>query len=266
MLNFHWMHRSQDSDFKFIESFSKVLDDAGYYSVLHVYDPLNSDYFVKVARAMTLGQKLKHMFAIRTYAVSPEFLSMICKSFDEIETNRIMLNIVSGDKYQMLNETEVDGVIGVDISESNSRISHTEKFMNKFVNLNLFKSLKSKLEMVMSGSSEHTLKLAKEYGDYNLAMIDQYLEDPLRYLNEKIIVGFAIIVVETHGEKIFYEKLVEDSVAAHWTIIGTDYEIKEKLNSFELMGITDVLLALHQFDRAPDRIHQLVSDINKGIL
>ena len=53
------MHRSQDSDYKFIQSFSKILDDAGYYSVLHVYDPLNSDYFIKVARAMTLGQDRK---------------------------------------------------------------------------------------------------------------------------------------------------------------------------------------------------------------
>ena len=89
-LEFHWMFNNTILTGNSLQEYSKVLDESNYKSMLLVYDPKHPDYFTRVANIIDKNQTIQYMFAIRTYAISPEFLSMMCESFNEIQENRIV--------------------------------------------------------------------------------------------------------------------------------------------------------------------------------
>jgi hypothetical protein len=90
MMRFNWLHRGYTQDVATVEELIKELDGYGYYSVLLTYHSKADDYFIKAARVLTNKQKIKLMLAIRTYAISPEYLSMICKSLNHISNEKII--------------------------------------------------------------------------------------------------------------------------------------------------------------------------------
>ena len=77
MIRLHWMSRVEDMSIDGLSKLSDKLDDIGYYSLLLVYHSLIADNWMKAARILNKNHKLKYMIALRTYAVSPEYLSLI---------------------------------------------------------------------------------------------------------------------------------------------------------------------------------------------
>lgn len=72
------------------------LEDAHCEGILFTYRPWQGDFFTFVARTMKLDQKIKYMIAIRPHALSAQYLCMINKSIDAIQSNRLQINIIAG--------------------------------------------------------------------------------------------------------------------------------------------------------------------------
>lgn len=72
------------------------LEDAHCEGILFTYRPWQGDFFTFIARTMKLDQKIKYMIAIRPHALSPQYLCMINKSIDAIQSNRLQINIIAG--------------------------------------------------------------------------------------------------------------------------------------------------------------------------
>ena len=77
MIRFHYMARTDDLTLKGLSDLSDKLDLHGYYSILLVYSPSDSDFLIKVANILNKKHNIKYMPAIRTYAISPEYFGRI---------------------------------------------------------------------------------------------------------------------------------------------------------------------------------------------
>ena len=71
-----------------LKNIISYLDNFGYYSMLVVYHSRINDNWIKAARVVSKNQKIKFMIAMRTYAISPEYFSMMYNAFEEIEIGR----------------------------------------------------------------------------------------------------------------------------------------------------------------------------------
>ena len=265
MIRFHYMARNDELTIKGLSDLSSKLNEHGYHSVLLVYSSVDSDFLIKVARVLNKNHKIKYMPAIRTYALSPEYFGKICRAFDEIQKNRLMVNIVSGDITE--NETFLEDVVGIKsfISSSEQRISYTKEWVEKFLNL---KSMKNYPEIIMSGTSDSTIKIAKDNNLTNLVSWFNYkdLGERQKYLNNyNTMINFGVIVRDSLEEADFVLNNLNNKNSKKWTIAGTEKTIKEHVLYLKDQGIRDFQITTFFEDSQSDRVHKLVKEMEKEI-
>lgn len=261
-MKFHWMFSWQDLSINALKEHSKILDYYGYESVLLVYDPKNPDYFIRVANIIDKNQKLKYMFAIRTYAIAPEFLGMICESFNVIDSNRITLNICAGDKPQMEREKDIDGLVDMDFLKNDvyERIKYTRRWSEKFVNL---KNMSKVPYLVFSGTSDYTLETAKMYGDSTLCMYDSFIDNPEKFkIGKNNMIALTMIISDSKESAMKIFESHPNQYIKVWTLLGTEEDIKKKLIELKNMGITDILVTNAFESEDSNKIHNLVKNFN----
>jgi alkanesulfonate monooxygenase SsuD/methylene tetrahydromethanopterin reductase-like flavin-dependent oxidoreductase (luciferase family) len=254
------MQRFDGSNPEELKILSNVLDYSGYYSILTVYHSKLPDYWIKIANIINPEHKLKYMIAIRTYAISPEYCAMMCEGFNEISSNRLMLNIAAGDIHD--NETSRSDVVAISslLTTHEDRVKYTSEWLEKFTNLDL---LKNRPEIVISGTSAGTITNANKYADAHLSMYSSY-KDNLKDLiktNKKIVSG-PVIIRDTRKEaEDIYSQLPNDMIKDS-CLFGTENEIIEQIKNMEKEGVTDILASRAQMDDEPYRIHRMVKRIN----
>jgi alkanesulfonate monooxygenase SsuD/methylene tetrahydromethanopterin reductase-like flavin-dependent oxidoreductase (luciferase family) len=254
------MQRFDGSNPKDLKVLSNVLDYAGYYSLLTVYHSTIPDYWIKIANIINPEHKLKYMIAMRTYAISPEYCAMMCEGFNEIDSNRLILNIAAGDLHK--DETSAQDAVGISnlLLTHEDRVAYTSEWLEKFTSL---KILKNKPEIVVSGTSEGTIANSKQYADAHLCMYSSYKNGLNRVIRSpRKMVSRPVIVRDTKEEaEEIYNKLPEDMGKAS-CLFGTEDEIIESIVSMKLEGITDLLISRTQIDDQYYRIHRMVKKIN----
>ena len=67
-----------------------------FYGGLFIYDVPKGDSFTKVARVIDSEKEFKYLVAVRPYTISPQLVTMIYNSINDIHPGRLQLNIVSG--------------------------------------------------------------------------------------------------------------------------------------------------------------------------
>jgi alkanesulfonate monooxygenase SsuD/methylene tetrahydromethanopterin reductase-like flavin-dependent oxidoreductase (luciferase family) len=234
------------------------LDETGYYSVLMVYHSELNDYFIKCANLLDKKLKIKYMPAIRTYAISPEYLSMMYDSFEEIQEGRLMFNVVAGDFKQ--DEKSLDNLIYINdqLQEYEQRVEYTAAWLEKFFEIRKNKSMP---EIVISGTSDKTLESAEKYGDYSLCMVDKYLENKDKYIKIKNKMASAqIIIRETHEEANEFVKHLPDN-HKRVTLYGTEGQVISLINELAKSGVTDIMMRSHPEDNESYRINLMVKKI-----
>jgi alkanesulfonate monooxygenase SsuD/methylene tetrahydromethanopterin reductase-like flavin-dependent oxidoreductase (luciferase family) len=249
------MSRLDDTSVDGLKNLSKKLDDVGYYSVLMVYHSTISDHWLKAARILDESHKIKYMPAIRTYAITPEYCAMMCRAFNEIQPGRLMLNIVTGDLHK--EETSVNDLIYIkDLMDTpEKRLNYTAEWIKKFKS---FKISGGFPEIVMSGHSAITNKLAEEYADYHLSWIGQNSN----FIKDKNIISLPIVIRDTFEEAKSYvnnSQFKEDV-----TVFGTEDQVINKLNEMMLKNpkITDFMLQGDVKDKKNwYRIHEMSKKI-----
>ena len=86
------------------------LDKHHFSGVMFTHDIPEGDMFVKTAKDIKQGENIKYLVAIRPYTISPQYLSMINRSMDRIDKNRLQVNLICG--YIKDHEDGVGGVVG----------------------------------------------------------------------------------------------------------------------------------------------------------
>ena len=118
------MSRAEDTHATNLKNIFNTIEDAGYSAIMLVYDPLHADYLIKTAHALNKNHNLKYIFAMRAYAISPEYCAMITNAYDEIVPGKLIFNIAAGDEFQMKNnEVGLDGVVDGEILLNNNDIN-----------------------------------------------------------------------------------------------------------------------------------------------
>ena len=255
-MRFHWMSVYDDADLDSLKKISKLVDDCNYYSVLFVYHSLDKDFWIKCANIINKKHKFKYLIAIRTYCISPEYFVMMYRSFNEIQKNRIMFNIVAGDIHD--SESSVDNILlnQQDFNTVEKRVDYTRLWTQKVLSMLDEKDIP---EIVMAGTSEKTLESVKLFADYNLCMVDSYMKDPKMFSQIKNrMVCVALVIRNTYEEA---ERIVDEIDHKHqkrWTIFGTEQQVIEKIKHLESIGVTDLMIRKHRNDNQDHLIHHLV--------
>jgi alkanesulfonate monooxygenase SsuD/methylene tetrahydromethanopterin reductase-like flavin-dependent oxidoreductase (luciferase family) len=262
MMRFNWLHRGYTQDVATVEELIKELDSYGYYSVLLTYHSKADDYFIKAARVLTNKQKIKLMLAIRTYAISPEYLSMICKSLNHISNEKITLNVCSGD-FDNGEPDVLDNLVDPGpFLTAPKRAEYTDKWMEKFLNLKDF----NVPEIYMAGHSEHTKNMALHYNATHISMFDMYLNDLKkddRVTNKKQLITIVAVVRETQEEAdLFFNEHVKKGAHQIYTFCGTKEYLKAKIKDIESMGGTEILLSRHMNDNQVQLVHETIKELS----
>ena len=263
-LNFHWMFNGVEISIDNLKSYSNDLDENGYKSMLLVYDPKHPEYFVRVANIIDKSQKIKYMFAVRTYAISPEYLSMMCESFEEIDKGRISLNVCAGNTSQMENEKHIDGLVDMDSLrlDAYERVVYTRKWAEKFVNLEVMSNTP---ELIFSGDSDYTVETANMYGSSTLCMYNSFNKNPKKFTRtQKTMVSVGIIVSYSKSAAEEILNSFNNPNAKDWTIYGTAEEVRLKLLELSNKGVTDILISNLASESENYRIHEIIKSFNKS--
>jgi len=250
MINFNYLLRGSSLNPLELREISSNLETIGYKSVLLTFHSKSADYFIKAAAALVAGDKIKYMLALRPYHMSPQYLAMVVKAFDEIDKNRISINFLAGGVDSMKGEQEQTDIYGN--TESLDSIVKRTEFVRKFVDQYKFYSFKkSTPELIFSGYSEYTTETAKILNGTSLSMIDDYRNNIDRFSGIKnIMVSVCLIILDSKSEAEEYKKFLHTKSYRYvdMSIIGTRDFVKEKLLLLETEGITDVMINTHRWE------------------
>ena len=237
-----------------LKDFLQTLEDSNYYSILYTYHSNAQDNWLKAARVVDKKQKIKHMIAIRPYAISPEYFVMMYRSFEQICKNRIMFNIVPGRILEDERVIENSLYISDLIDTTEKRIDYADKWLEKVL------SIEKIPEIAISGIANKSLELAKKYGDYSVFTMDLYNNDRDRTsMNIKKMCLVNFLIRETYEEAEYEMRNVAQNVKNR-TFYGTKQTILEQVKELEDSGITDIMIRVRQEDNEVYRIHEFVKE------
>lgn len=223
-------------------SLSNRMHDVGYDSVLFIYHSKTWDNWILATRSINKSHSFKYMFAIRTYAISPEYCSMMCRAFDKIDSNRLKLNIVAGDLHK--EENSLDNIVDIKshIDTMEKRIDYTGKWLDKFVNI----KWESKIpDLVVSGYSSGACDNASTYAQEQLMMLGTYKEiDKSKIKCDGIIVSVPIIIDDYYdkAKKRFEDKYPDRDMMKKSVVMGSQEQVVEEILKLQDIGVTNVML------------------------
>lgn len=233
-----------------------VLEDHGFSGVLFTYNSLQGDYFTRIARDIDLSQKIIYMIAIRPYAISPQYLTMINQSISSIMPNRLQINLISGHIKE--EEKNFGGILG-NVTDSSSNIDRSNYLISYIEELDKMKQKnKNKYhpdffvtttnEYVFDAASKLNNKMIIPYREYkrgfwsiytNREKSDHFVPGKkINLKNEKVMISVSPVIRKTQKEIDSLDKKM-------WTI-DTEYFTYESFNNFvkklELEGINHLMV------------------------
>lgn len=236
---------NRDFTVKQLKDKSAELEQNNYTSMLLTYDSLREDNLLKTISAIDLKQKLQYMIAIRTYAISPEYMAMILNTINNEFKNKIVFNIISGEVKPYENIYDGNMIPEILIDTSEKRIKLTGEWLEKLLNL---KSLNERPFIVMSGKSLMTKELANKYADAFLGTSLDYIRENEHERNKiktkRRFCVSGVVIRDTDDEA---SEIVNSLIEKYGNITPTIYGSKEtvikELNRLEKKyNVTDVLI------------------------
>ena len=259
-MKYHWMIRHENNDPNSLKKVFKELDDHGYYSCMLTYHSKKNDMLIKLAHAIDPEINLKYTVAMRTYAISPEYLAMIINGFNEISNNKLIFNIVSGDIHK--DETSIDDLVDPSyLLSSQDRVEYTGKWLKKFVNIDIIKN--NLPEMFMSGTSEKTLSYCEKFNGTCMVMVDYFLENINLFSKfNKKCVSLQICIRDTDEEAENIKNNLYKDGRSKWCYYYSEKTLIKKIEELEEMGVTDLMITCMPFDPEVDRVHKFVKKMS----
>ena len=261
-MRFHWMDRGGLNNPQDIKIMSEQLDKYNYYSMLLTYHSKNSDLLIKSLLAADKNINLKFMLAIRTYAISPEYLSMVCDSYNQSFPNKLILNVASGDIHSEENSINDIPMFGQYLDTPEKRLNYTEEWTKKFIEICSNKYLP---ELFMAGHSNKTREMANKFNATHISMLDmhiKYLKENTS-INKKQLIALSILIRDNVDEAEDFYKKNNTMGAENWTLVGNTEKIKKEILDLQNLGITDILISQCPNDNQVNLIHELVKELSE---
>jgi hypothetical protein len=259
-MRYHWMIRHEDNSPDSLKKVFQELNSYGYYSCMLTYHSKKNDMFIKLARSVDPEIKLKYIIAMRTYAISPEYLAMMINGFNEIAKDKLIFNIVSGDIHK--DETSIEDLVDSSyLLSSQDRVSYTGKWLEKFVNIDIIKNNLPK--MFMSGTSEKTFNHCERFNGGTLTMVDYFLENIdffSKFKTKCVSLQICIRDTDEEAEKIKNEKYSGNQLK--WCYYYSENTLIKKIKELESLGVTDLMITGLQDDPELYRVHQFVKKMS----
>ena len=209
------------------------LEDAHCDGILFTYRQLQGDFFTIIARTMNQNQKIKYMVAIRPHALSAQYLTMIHKSIESIQKNRLQINIIAG--HIKPDETNFGGILG-SVTDKSSIPDRTNYMIDYIKELDDMKNNGINIpDCYVSCTNNYALEAAAKldykiifsYKDYKFGyFLDKSIEgqekpgDTFDLSNKKIMLAISPIIRETQEE---IDKEFSKDVIVH-VYGGTSYK------------------------------------------
>jgi len=150
---------------------------------------VKGDDFVKIARYIDVFKTFKYMVAIRSYTISPQYLSAICTSIDEISSGKIEINLLSG--WTKEEEKQAGGIIG-DINDLSSKIDKSNYMIKFLETINNMKILR-KPEIYVSCTNQFTFAAAKKHKENIILPYSRYKTGEYDIEKSKTIISIGPI-------------------------------------------------------------------------
>jgi len=149
------------------------LNNHNFSGVMFTHDIPEGDMFVKAARDINPNEGIKYLIAIRPYTISPQYLSMINRSMDKVDRQRLQVNLICG--YIKDHEDGVGGIVGNvnDKSSNVDRSNYMIEFLKVLNEMDQDKESpgywrdpnhKNKLDVYVSTTNHYVFETAKKYG------------------------------------------------------------------------------------------------------
>jgi hypothetical protein len=241
--------------------FSKSIDDVkelinhGYTGALFVYITGLGDFFTKVSRDIKLEENFKYMVAVRPYTISPQLLCMINDSINNIDKDRLEINIVSGSTVP--SEIKYGGILG-EINDSSSKINKSN-YLIKYVDVlegmnnipDYYVSIRS--DEVVNETLRHSSKLLIDYQDYKNKTYD------IEYRN--VMIHLWLILRETKEElDAVYENLSKKYPEYSRVQYFTYKEFSDILDELKNKKINKILFYTHWSKQESEIINKFVKE------
>jgi hypothetical protein len=263
------MIRHEDTSPRGLNKAFEYLSSFGYESCMLTYHSRENDMFIKLARAIDPTIPMNYIIAMRTYAISPEYLGLMINGFSEIAQDKLIFNIVAGDLHS--NETSVEDVVdNCMIQTSQDRVKYTKLWLEKFTNLEI---LKNKIPpLYMSGTSDLTFKNCELFNGGIMTMVDFYLEnkEKLQKYNPRMV-GIQILIRNTDEEADYIKHKYYDGDKLKWCYFYSEETLTKKIKELEDNGVTDIMItglpfwenknSLHP-DPEIERVHKFVKKMS----
>ena len=160
------------------------LEDAHCDGILFTYRPWQGDFFTFVARTMKLDQKIKYMIAIRPHALSAQYLCMINQSINEIQPERLQINIIAG--HIKPDEVDFGGILGT-VTDASSIPDRTNYMIDYLKELRDMESNGVQIpECYVTCTNIHSLEAVAKLG---YKIIFPYREYKFGYFLDKSVDG-----------------------------------------------------------------------------
>jgi hypothetical protein len=192
---------------------TSTLDSHHFDGVMFTYDATQGDMFVRVAKDIKLNEKIKYLIAIRPYTISPQYLYAINQSINEIQKDRLQINIIAG--YIKDHESNVGGIVGDvnDLSSSVERSNYTIKFIESLDEISKNKDPKEQLDVYISTTNNYVFDAVKKYKNkiilpysiYKRGFWSDWLKDPSLKIEfdrgeTEIMLAMTPVIRETEEE------------------------------------------------------------------
>jgi hypothetical protein len=162
-----------------------TLESSGFTGVLFTYDNQQGDLFTKIAHTIDPSQKLKYLVAMRTYAMSPQYLSMINQSFSTIGRDRLQINLIAGHTKE--HEEKVGGIIG-DVNDLSSKVEKSNyliEFLHSINNITVNKNIQPYVpDFYVSTTNRYVFDVAKQYNNKIIIQYKDYKKGSWTEYNE----------------------------------------------------------------------------------
>ena len=216
----------------------KELIDHHYSGALLIYNTDLSDFFTQVARTMNVEENFKYMVAVRPYAISPQYLCMLNDSINNIDKDRLEINLISG--WAKEDEQYSGGILGK-VNDASSKLDKSN-YLIEYVDVletinkntpNYYISVAD--QNMVNQTIKHNSKLLINYPDYknNVYQIN----------NRNVMIYLWVILRETQDELNFVRQQNSDDLYNYYRLQYFTYEeFNNIIDDLKNNGINKILL------------------------
>lgn len=166
---------------------SEDLEKNGFTGTMYPYGVSMGDYFTKIARNLDKNSSFKYIVAIRPYAISAQYLHMICSSLNLMSPDRVSINFLTGWIHE--EEKKIGGILS-DINDYSSNIERSN-YMISYAKE--FKKI-SNIEFYISTTNENTFISSTYYEFPMIIPYSWYKINKFNITNQKYMISVAPII------------------------------------------------------------------------